>query len=1093
MPRRQDLKKILVIGAGPITIGQACEFDYSGTQACKTLKQEGYEVVLINSNPATIMTDPDVAHHTYIEPINAECVAAVIEKERPDAILPTMGGQTALNVSVELAENGVLDKFGVELIGAQVEAIKLAEDRELFKRKMLEIGLNVPRSGIARKLGEVQEIAADIGFPIIIRPAFTLGGSGGGIAYNQEELDRLAADGLNASPVHEILLEQSVLGWKEVEFEVVRDTKDNVVIVCAIENVDPMGVHTGDSVTVAPLQTISDHEYQIMRDASIKVIRAIGVDTGGSNVQFGVDPENGQVVVVEMNPRVSRSSALASKATGYPIAKVAAKLAVGYTLDEISNDITRVTPASFEPAIDYVVTKIPRFNFDKFKGSDNTLTTQMKSVGEVMAIGRTFNESLQKALRGLELGLTGFTHVLARQKADRMEWRKRLMVPSNHRLTDVFGALDAGILINEIQELSNIDPWFLDCLLELWQESKSLTTGYQSAGELSREYLLHLKRLGFGDAQIAELISENRTSKGVTEEEIFAARKNFGIMPVYKQVDTCAAEFIAHTPYLYSTYESESENPPSERKKILILGGGPNRIGQGIEFDYCCVQTSMAVRELGYEAIMVNSNPETVSTDYDVSDRLFFEPLSLEDVTNIALAEKPQGVIVQMGGQTPLKLANKLEQRGIKILGTSPASIHLAEDRRQFGELMNRLKLRQPEGATADNAVEAIAVAERIGYPLLVRPSFVLGGRAMRIVFARDELESWLESAFHVAPGHPVLLDKFLENAVEIDVDAVCDGKTTVIAGIMEHIEQAGIHSGDSTCVLPHQNIPLNIIEEIRKATYALAEALNVVGLMNIQFALMEGLLYVLEVNPRASRTVPFVSKATGVPWAQIATKVMLGKKLTELNVSERVLPPHVAVKSVLIPFKRFPGSEISLGPEMRSTGEVMGIASQFGLAFAKAQLGVGNNLPTKGRVFVSVSDAYKESVVPVAQTLYQLGFELVATRGTAATLRSGGIPVSTVNKVSEGRPNLIDRIKNGEIHLVVNVPSGRSAHRDDQEIRRASVTYNVPVVTTLSGARATVAAIAALQQGQLQVQSLQEYHAKIDFWQQSTVPHSTR
>lgn len=1087
MPKRNDIKRILVLGAGPITIGQACEFDYSGTQACKALKDEGYEVILINSNPATIMTDPQVADRTYLEPVTAEFAREIICKERPDALLPTMGGQTALNVAVELAEKGILAEYGVELIGAKLDAIKLAEDRELFKEKMLEIGLDVPKSGIVRKLSEARDVAVDIGFPIIIRPAFTLGGTGGGIAYNQEELEPIAQDGLNSSPVHEILLEQSVLGWREIELEVMRDCMDNVVIICSIENLDPMGIHTGDSITVAPVQTLSDKEYQALRDAAIKVIRAVGVDTGGSNIQFAISPEDGRIVVIEMNPRVSRSSALASKATGYPIAKIAAKLAVGLTLDEIPNDITKTTPASFEPVIDYVVTKIPRFNFEKFRGSDTTLTTQMKSVGEVMAIGRSFQESLQKALRGLELGLAGFSSVTSRLKADRSEWRRRLAVPSNHRITDIFGALDAGVLIEEIHELSKIDPWFLDNLLEIWQESRALCSAVHSLDELDRVYLLRLKRMGFSDAQIARLVSTNSNKGKVEEDDIYELRKKLNVFPVYKMVDTCSAEFQASTPYMYSTYEEESEVPASDAKKVMILGGGPNRIGQGIEFDYCCVQAAMAIRDMGYEAVMINSNPETVSTDYDVSDRLYFEPLTLEDLSNISQVEKAEGVIVQLGGQTPLKLAQGLEKRGLHVLGSSPDSIDLAEDRSRFGKLLEKLNLRQPKGGTASNAEDAFAVAADIGYPVLVRPSYVLGGRAMRIIFNEDELSEWISTGLSVQPDHPVLIDEFLENAVEIDVDAVSDGQQTIIAGIMEHIEQAGIHSGDSTCVLPAQSIPLAIIEEIRTATRALAEELKVIGLMNIQFALKDNLLYILEVNPRASRTVPFVSKATGVPWAQIATKVMLGKTLAELKIADRLLPPHISVKSVVIPFKKFPGSEISLGPEMRSTGEVMGIASQFGLAFAKAQIAAGHDLPVKGRVFLSVSDAYKRDLVPVAQGLYQLGFEIVATRGTASTVLAGGIPAVVVNKVSEGRPNLVDRIKNNEINLVINIPSGRTAHRDDQLIRRAAVTYNIPVVTTLSGAKATTAAIAALQQGNLGVSSLQDYHQKIEFWESKT------
>jgi carbamoyl-phosphate synthase large subunit len=1073
MPKRTDISKILVLGAGPITIGQACEFDYSGSQACKALQDEGYEIVLVNSNPATIMTDPEIADATYIEPVTAQTVRQVIEKERPQALLPTMGGQTALNVAVELAELGVLDEFGVELIGAKVDAIKLAEDRELFKKKMIEIGLDVPNSGVAHQLSDVKEIADRIGFPIIIRPAFTLGGAGGGIAYNLEELDDMAQQGLNASPMGEILLEESVLGWKEIELEVVRDRLDNVVIICSIENVDPMGIHTGDSITVAPVQTLTDKEYQRLRDASIKIIRAVGVDTGGSNIQFGINPLTGRIVVIEMNPRVSRSSALASKATGYPIAKIAAKLAVGLTLDEIANDITKTTPASFEPTLDYVVTKIPRFNFEKFRGADATLTTQMKSVGEVMAVGRTFQEATQKALRGLELQLSGFVGVPARRKADFWEWRRRLSVPSHHRLTDIYGALEAEVSPNEIQELTNIDPWFVDNLVELFETSRWIKAHVKRLSDLDADRLRRLKRMGFGDLQLAGLI-------GCTEEEVFAARKEWNVMPVYKTIDTCAAEFSASTPYLYSTYDEESEVPPAQKPRILILGGGPNRIGQGIEFDYCCVHASLALRDLAYEAVMINSNPETVSTDYDVSSRLYFEPLTLEDVTNIALVEQPQGIIVQLGGQTPLKLAKGLEARGFKILGTSPDSIDIAEDRSRFGDLARKLGLRQPAGATATTPEQAIQAANQVGYPVLVRPSYVLGGRSMEILYSQEELLRWLPMGFTAHSGMSILIDQFLENAVEIDVDAISDGRATIIAGIMEHVEQAGIHSGDSTCVLPTQTIPLNIIEEIRKATDDLARELKVVGLMNIQFAVQNNILYVLEVNPRASRTIPFVSKATGVPWAKLAAAVMTGRSLSDLGIAPRLLPPHVSVKSVVIPFKRFPGAEISLGPEMRSTGEVMGIASQFGQAFAKAQAGAGQTLPTNGRIFISVSDLHKNEIVPVAQSLYQLGFELVATRGTSSAIRSGGIPVIVVNKVSEGRPNLVDRIKNGDIHLVINIPSGRTARDDDQLIRRAAINYNVPVVTTVAGAKATAAAIAALQAGSLSVNSLQDYHRKL-------------
>ncbi len=1087
MPKRKDIRKILVLGAGPITIGQACEFDYSGSQACKALRDEGYEVVLINSNPATIMTDPEVADRTYIEPVSQDVAAKVIAKERPQALLPTMGGQTALNVAVELAEAGVLAEFGVELIGAKVEAIKLAEDRELFKSKMLEIGLDVPNSGTAHAMHEVREIAQQIGFPIIIRPAFTLGGAGGGICYNQEELEDMALQGLNASPVHEILMEQSVLGWKEIELEVMRDCADNVVIICSIENFDPMGIHTGDSITVAPVQTLTDKEYQSLRDASIKIIRAIGVDTGGSNIQFGVDPDSGRIVVIEMNPRVSRSSALASKATGYPIAKIAAKLAIGLRLDEIANDITKTTPASFEPTLDYVVTKVPRFNFEKFRGADSTLTTQMKSVGEVMAIGRTFQESIQKALRGLELGLSGFMPVAVRASADFWEWRRRLSVPSHHRISDIFGAMLMGISVKEIQELTCIDAWFLDNLFELFEISQLIAKNIKTPASITRDQLIYLKRLGFGDLQLAELINSANPEATVKEDDLYQLRQAMKVMPSYKMIDTCSAEFQASTPYMYSTYEDESEVPPTGKQRVIILGGGPNRIGQGIEFDYCCVHVSMQLRELGYEAVMINSNPETVSTDYDVSDRLYFEPLTLEDVTNVALTEKPLGIIVQMGGQTPLKLAKGLEQRGFRILGTSPESIDIAEDRSRFGQLIEKLGLRQPLGSIAYNAQEVELAVNKVGFPVLVRPSYVLGGRQMEIIYTHEELERWLHKGFLAAPGSAVLIDQFLENAIEIDVDAISDGRATIIAGIMEHVEEAGIHSGDSTCVLPTQNISLPIIEEIRKATNDLARELKVIGLMNIQFALQGNILYVLEVNPRASRTIPFVSKATGVPWAKLAAAVMVGKTLSELKISPRLLPPHVSVKSVVIPFKRFPGSEISLGPEMRSTGEVMGIASEFGSAFAKAQLAAGNYLPKEGRIFISVSDLHKQEVVRVAQGLYQLGFELVATRGTATAIKSGGIPVMVVNKVSEGRPNLVDRIKNGEIQLVINIPSGRAAREDDQLIRRAAVNYNVPVVTTLSGARATASAIAALQRGSLGVNSLQEYHQTVDYWENTS------
>ena len=1084
MPKRTDLKKILVLGAGPITIGQACEFDYSGTQACKALMDEGYEIVLINSNPATIMTDPEVANRTYVEPVTPEIAEKIILKEKPDAVLPTMGGQTALNVAVALAESGFLERHGIELIGAKLNAIKLAEDRDLFKDKMIEIGLNVPESGIARNIQEAKDIAREIGFPIIARPAFTLGGIGGGVAYNIEELGELALNALNASPVREVLLEQSVLGWKEIELEVMRDCVDNVVIVCAIENFDPMGVHTGDSITVAPVQTLTDKEYQELRDAAIKTIRAVGVDTGGSNIQFGINPNTGEVVVIEMNPRVSRSSALASKATGYPIAKIAAKLAVGLTLDEISNDITRNTPASFEPVLDYVVTKIPRFNFEKFKGADTTLTTQMRSVGEVMAIGRTFKESVQKALRGLELGLSGFSSVKKREQADFWQWRSRLAKPSPHRITDIFGAYTNGISVEEVHDLTAIDPWFLNELYEIYEMDRDFRKNVKSLDKLDKETFLEMKRNGFSDQQLADALS-------VSLDDLEKRRLEFELAPSYKIVDTCSAEFQAFTPYMYSTYEEENEIPPIEKPRVMILGGGPNRIGQRIEFDYCCVHASLALKQFGYESVMVNSNPETVSTDYDVSDRLYFEPLTLEDVVNIARQEKPDGVIVQLGGQTPLKIARGLEAHGIKILGTSTDSIDKAEDRARFGKMINKLGLKQPSGALATSREEVVKAATDVGYPVLVRPSYVLGGQAMQIIYNQDDLEHWLDSGFHSGKIE-ILIDQFLENAVEIDVDAISDGRATIIAGIMEHVEQAGIHSGDSTCVLPTQTIPLNIIEEIRSATLKLAKELKVKGLMNIQFAVKENELYILEVNPRASRTIPFVSKATGVPWARMATGVMVGKTLSELGLSPRHIPPHVAVKSVVIPFDRFPGASISLGPEMRSTGEVMGIASRFDFAYAKAQIAAGQSLPDSGSVFISVTDSSKHEIVPIAQNLYQLGFTLIGTRGTAATISSAGIPIKLTNKVSEGRPNLIDQIKNGVIKLIINIPSGRTARSDDQTIRRAALNYKTPVVTTLAGARAIVSAIGSLQGGSLDIKSLQEYHKSISYWEQATGSAST-
>ncbi len=1073
MPKRQDLKKILVLGAGPIIIGQACEFDYSGSQACKALKEEGYTVILVNSNPATIMTDPELADITYIEPVTPEFVEKIIIKERPCAMLATMGGQTALNVAFNLAKSGFLALNKVELIGANFESIELAEDRELFKQKMLALGLDVPRSFTVTTLNEIKAIAYNLGYPIIVRPAFTLGGLGGGIAYNHEELDNIVSQGLNLSPIHQVLLEESVIGYKEIELEVMRDKADNTVIICSIENFDPMGIHTGDSITVAPVQTLSDKEYQNIRNQAIKIIRAIGIESGGSNVQFGVNPQTGRIVVIEMNPRVSRSSALASKATGYPIAKISAKLAIGLTLDEISNDITKNTFAAFEPSLDYVVTKIPRFNFDKFKGCDTTLTTTMKAVGEVMAIGRTFAESIQKALRSLELGIEGFEINENRYKADFWQWRKRLNIPSHHRLTDIFGALKFGISLTEIQELTNIDKWFLEKLVYLFEWHDYLTTNHHDLTLYQYDLLYKIKSLGFSDRQIAKITN-------TSENDVYNLRKTLKIQPSFKNIDTCSSEFVSYTPYLYSTYEEENEIPPCTKKSILILGGGPNRIGQGIEFDYACVHAAKAIQDLGYEAIMVNSNPETVSTDFDISDRLYFEPVTLEDVSNIANAENAFGIIVQLGGQTPLKLTQGLIERGFKILGTSAQSIDRAEDRLKFNELIKKLKLTQPNGGFAYTYEEVFAIADKINYPVLVRPSYVLGGKQMEIIYTREDLKNWLDKGIIINSTSPILIDEFLEGAIEIDVDAISDGRATIIAGIMEHIEQAGIHSGDSTCVLPTQTIPLDILDQIKTITTEIAQELKIIGLLNIQFALRDHDLYILEANPRASRTIPFVSKATGVAWAYLATKVMLGKYLNELDIKPKLLPPNVCVKSVVIPFKKFPGSLITLGPEMRSTGEVMGISQQFGQSFAKAQIACGNELPKTGTVFISVSDIYKSKIVPIALNLYQLGFELIATRGTATAIHSGGIPVQSVNKIFEGRPNLIDRIKNQEVQLVINIPSGRMARSDDQMIRQESINYDIPVVTTLSGAKATIQAIAAIIDGSIDIKPLQEYHDQI-------------
>ena len=1079
MAKRTDLKTILIIGAGPIVIGQACEFDYSGAQACKALRDEGYRVVLVNSNPATIMTDPEMADAVYIEPINWQTVEKIIAKEKPDALLPTMGGQTALNCALDLADNGVLEKYNVELIGAKREAIRMAEDRELFRVAMGEIGLECPSAAVAHTLEEALEIQTRVGYPTIIRPSFTLGGSGGGIAYNREELVDIVTRGLELSPTTEVLVEESVLGWKEFEMEVVRDTADNCIIVCSIENLDPMGVHTGDSITVAPAQTLTDKEYQRLRDASIAVLRKIGVDTGGSNVQFGINPKTGRVVVIEMNPRVSRSSALASKATGFPIAKVAAKLAVGYTLDELRNEITGgKTPASFEPAIDYVVTKIPRFAFEKFPQADSRLTTQMKSVGEVMAMGRTFQESMQKALRGLETGKIGFdpTGLDLGNEDDLQTLRREMKAPGPERLFYVADAFRAGMSVEEIHALSFIDPWFLDQIEEIIAAEADVAAGGIDAPDSAR--LRRLKRAGFSDARLAQLT-------GTNEAAVRALRRAHKVRPVYKRVDSCAGEFATGTAYLYSTYEEECEANPSDRDKIMILGGGPNRIGQGIEFDYCCVHAALALREDGYETIMVNCNPETVSTDYDTSDRLYFEPLTLEDVLEIVELEQPKGVIVQYGGQTPLKLARALEANGVPVIGTSPDSIDLAEDRERFQQLVDSLGLKQPPNRIARNDQEALLLAREIGYPLVVRPSYVLGGRAMEIVYGEADLARYVRDAVKVSNDSPVLLDRFLDNAVEVDVDIIADAQGNVlIGGVMEHIEEAGVHSGDSSCSLPPYSLSADTQAELRRQVVELAKALNVVGLMNTQFAIQAGengedIVYLLEVNPRASRTVPFVSKATGMPLAKIAARCMAGKTLAEQGATKEIVPGYYSVKEAIFPFAKFQGVDPILGPEMRSTGEVMGVGRSFSAAFARAQEAGGIKAPPLGKAFVSVRDPDKKRVLPVAQALLERGYTLVATRGTAAWLQQHGMDCEIVNKVVEGRPHIVDSIKNGEIVYIVNTTEGRAAINDSFSIRREALQHRVTYSTTIAGARALVHSLEFRGTGP--VWSLQELHKELN------------
>ncbi|MDI9385203.1 MAG: carbamoyl-phosphate synthase large subunit [Verrucomicrobiota bacterium] len=1082
MPRREDIHTILLIGSGPIVIGQACEFDYSGTQACKALREEGYRVVLVNSNPATIMTDPEFADRTYIEPITLEAVERIIEKERPDVLLPTLGGQTALNLAMNLHEQGILAKYGVEMIGARADVIRKAESRDEFKRAMRAIGLGLPHSGIVTNMDEAQKVAEEIAsYPLIIRPSFTLGGSGGGIAYNPEEYDRMIRRGLDLSPVRQVLVEESVVGWKEFEMEVMRDVKDNVVIICSIENLDPMGVHTGDSITVAPAQTLTDKEYQMMRDASIAVIREIGVETGGSNIQFAINPEDGRMVVIEMNPRVSRSSALASKATGYPIAKIAAKLAVGYTLDELPNDITRETPASFEPTIDYCVVKVPRFTFEKFPLADPTLTTQMKSVGEAMAIGKTFKESLQKALRSMENSRAGLgadgkaeTGGPEGEPPDRDLILRRLVTPNQHRIFFLRHAYRAGMTTEEIFRLTKIDPWFLDNIRQLVEfEGELAGLGSLDALVAQPELFHEAKRFGYSDRQLAFLT-------GSSEAEVRSARYGLGLKPVFGLVDTCAAEFEAYTPYFYSTYGRTDEVRPSDRRKVMILGGGPNRIGQGIEFDYCCVHASFALREADFETIMVNSNPETVSTDYDTSDKLFFEPLTLEDVLHIYEREQCWGAIVQFGGQTPLNLAKGLQQAGVNIIGTSPDSIDRAEDRQRFQQMLHSLNLKQPPNGIVTNAEQAIEAAHNIGYPVLVRPSYVLGGRAMEIVFDDASLQKYMRDAVIASEDRPVLIDKFLENAIEVDVDCISDGSRVVIGAVMEHIEQAGVHSGDSACVIPPHSLSTEIVDRIREQTRAMALELGVRGLMNVQYAVQDGEVYVLEVNPRASRTIPFVSKAIGVPLAKYASLVMIGKTLDEIGFTEERVPRYYAVKEAVLPFVRFTGSDVLLGPEMRSTGEVMGIDQDLGMAFAKTQMAAGGALPDRGGVFISVRDEDKPEILTVAKTLAGLGYEIFATDGTAAYLYERGVESALLLKVSTGRPNALDLVKQGRLSMIINTPAGYGSQRDSNSIRREALYRGIPVFTTLAGAKAAANGIVAQRNRSLTVTPLQDYHANV-------------